>query len=588
MKISQISWKNFLSYGNVIQTIDFTNPETILINGKNGFGKSSILDIIHYNLSGKPFRDINVDKLINRKNKKELYTEGIYISDNGIKIKIIRTRKPDVLQIFLNDNKTPEDFKSKDDTQNQIERLLNFNYKNLSKTFLISTSNYKSFFRLSADEKRKFIDFIFEIESFSKMTESIKKDRTVEKEILKEVDFTIDKLKSNIELIENYNKKIIKDDDEEIQEIKKRIKEIKNDILFKEDENKSNQTKLNDILSLINQFVEKDSKQTEAIFKLQKQILEKQSILQAKKDIEAEKQKFFNENQHCQTCQQEISSEHKKNILWEIEKQFLNFDSQQNGITDLQEKLFLYKEKNSQLKNQIDLYEKQKEYISKLLKNNDQIVNNLQYEYQSIQTRLKSLTDQNSNDFDDSKLNDLIKQLNVKYDEKIQSKKQLDIIEKALESLGEKYLRSYVINQYIPVINKSLKKYLEIFELPFQVIIDKEFNESFLSKDYNDLNYESLSEGEKKRVDLSLLFSFFDLNKFKMKQSCNVLILDEILDGSLDIEGINGLKQIINMFTNEKISVIIISHNVNVKELIDFTKFIEIKKQGGFSKIYEN
>lgn len=587
MKINKISFKNLLSYGNKLTSYSFDSVETILISGKNGSGKTTLIDVIFFNLTGKSYRKVSVNRLINSKNKKKLETEGNYISSTGTRVKIIRNRKPEEFIIYINDKK--QDQELSEDFQKRIETILEFNPKNLEKLFLISSVSYKPFLSSSPEEKRRLIDQLIEIESFTKMSDSCKKDRTIEKEKLKEIEFNIEKLKSNIDLIDEFNKKIddskttdateeIKELDESLQLILKQAEEVKK-------EKNESQEKLDKLNDSTNKLLLTDSKQSSAINAVQNKVDQLTTTLEVKRKDLKNKNKFFNENDSCITCEQEIENNHKEKITWEIEKQMLEFDEEETNIEKENKKLVTYKEKNSILKESIKLNQTTiSGFVNLIGKTNDKQTQ-LKYEYKGIHSKKETLKSTLTKSIEKRDASDLIKQLNECYENRINCVNQLDIIETSIKMLGEKYLRSFSIDRYLPFINKKLNEYLEIFGLPFKIILDNEFKEKFLSRGYEKLSYNSLSEGEKKRVDLSLLFTFFDVSKLRSKESSNILVMDEICDSSLDVEAISGLSHIIDLLTKDNVTTILISHNSDVKELINFTKHINVTKAGSFSCI---
>lgn len=587
MKINNISFKNLLSYGNKLTTHSFNDTETILISGKNGSGKTTLIDAIHYNLTGKSYRKINIGQFINTKNKKKLLTEGEYTSSTGHTVKIIRGRKDDIFELWI-DGKQQNQELSKD-FQTRIETILEFNPKNLEKLFLISSTSYKPFLSSSPDEKRKLIDQLIEIESFTKMSDSIKKDRTIEKEKLKEIEFQITKLNSNIEIIEDFNKKIddsettnieveIKNIDEDLQSIREQAEKIKK-------EKSENQEKLDSLNDATNKLLLKDSKQGSAINNIQNKVDQLTTTLKIQRNSLNEKNLFFNDNDSCVTCEQQIENEHKEKITWEIEKQMLNFDEEEVNIEKENKKLTEYKQKNNILKESIKINQTMiANFVDMISRANDRQVK-LKYEYKGILSKKDAFKSTITKAIEKKDASEIIKELNDYYNDRIKTVKHLDVIETSIKMLGEKYLRSFSIGKYLPTLNKSLNKYLEIFNLKFKITLDNEFKENFLDRNYNKLSYNSLSEGEKKRVDLSLIFAFFDVSKIRSKQTSNILIMDEIADSSLDIEAISGLSHIIELLTNDGITVIIISHNADIKELINFSKHVKVIKNGSFSEI---
>ena len=587
MKISSISFKNLLSFGNKLTELNYDNVESILVVGTNGNGKNSaIIEPIFFNLTGRPYRDIKIAQLINSKNKKHLETTGIYFSSTGTKVTIVRNRKPDLFELYINDVK--QDQEGSKDFQKRIETILEFSPKNLEKLFLISSTSYKPFLSSTPDEKRKLIDQVIEIENFSRMSDSIKKDRSIEKERFKEIEFQIDKLKSNIDLIEDFNKKIDEhsdNQDEEDYDIK--LEAIKIEAIKLKKQKQSQQEKLDEIVLSTNDLIQKDLKQSKAINALSLSIEKRQSSVdENKKRLDDERSKLCESNA-CSKCGYEVSKEKLEELTWNNEKEILQNESGDFDLQNERSKLDIYVKKNEKIKDCINLNQKQIQNMSDLVRKHTDKQHEMKIVYVGIQNKKDASETalRTSNIKKDP--SDLIKELNDQYEEKIKCSNHMIVIETSLKLLGEKYLRAHMIQRYLPEINKSLRKYLEVFGLPFMITLDNEFKEVIHSREYSSLNYNNLSEGEKKRIDLSLVFSFFDICKLRSKQSSNILVLDEVADSSIDNEAINGLGHIINLLKQDGISSIIISHNDNVKESIDFDKCLEINKKSGFSQIKE-
>lgn len=586
MKIKNISFKNILSFGNKSTTIEFNSNEKILVSADNGSGKNSaFIEPLFFNLTGKPYRNVKVDvQLINSKNKKNLLTIGEYESDTGIKVKIERGRKPNVFNLFING--VEQDQEASKDFQKKIETILNFDSKNLDKTFIISSTTYKPFLSLNPDEKRKLIDQVIEIESFSKMADSMKKDRTLEKENLKDINYEIEKLKSNLDIIKKFNENSdIEKQKQEIENLQNKLSKLKGEKVELLKNQEQTQEKLNKLQESTNQLIQKDFKQSQAITNLKKQSYQNKAKYETLRKQFKDESLFFSKNDFCDRCKKEISLEEKQKISWEIEQKILELDG--NYSDEIEKKIEGYEEQNRKLKTDIDSNQKMIKYLSDTLSKHSVESNKIKFECQHIDNQIDTLKTSisKSHTYDQKELTE---KLNKKYEERIEKTDKLEIIEVSLKLLGEKYLRSYMISKYLPLINESFNKYLEIFGFSFRMILGEQFNEKMLSRDYENLSYNSLSEGEKLRVNMSLLFSFFDISKIKMKQTSNVILLDEVLDMSGDFGFLTGMNQIINNLTNDGLSCIIISHNSDLKNLIEFDKHISLKKVNGFSKIEEN
>ena len=221
MQFTKLRFKNFLSFGNKFTTIDLNTNKATLITGENGSGKTATLEAFYFAMTGKPFRKIKKSELINTANKKELVVELEFTHEKN-HYKIIRGIKPDTFEIYKNDQLIEQDAATKD-YQQILENILGLDSKTLGQSIFISSKNYTPFLKLSASEKRNFIENVLDIKVFSQVLEQIKIKRTLHKESMQEIDYNIKSNQTNLELAIESNEKFTKNRVEQIEELKEKI-----------------------------------------------------------------------------------------------------------------------------------------------------------------------------------------------------------------------------------------------------------------------------------------------------------------------------------------------------------------------------
>jgi len=565
-----ISWKNFLSTGNTANKVDLNKDPTTLIVGKNGEGKSTILDALTFSLFNKPFRDVNKGQLVNSINQKNCVVE-IEFSIGAVEYKVIRGMKPNIFEIYQNGNLINQDSASKDYQSVLEQQILKLNYKTFTQVVILGSASFVPFMQLPSGQRREVIEDILDIKIFSTMNSLLKERITETKEEIKSLDTDLriitEQAKSQKSLIDSlqnskdHNVKVIKDKiDSNITEINDKTHIV--DLLNKDVE------ELNQKLS-----TKSDVDKNIELCKTNMNRLQ-QKISQADEHIE-----FFTGNQTCPSCEQGIQHEHKDKIIQKIshEKQELN-----NGIStlnsaytklsqDLQDKQDLLKQiqdKNILISTEINamnmLIKSNKEYEKEI--GEMSIQGNIETEKET----LKNLA------------NEALEKNNVKM-EYIKQKNLQDIASVLLKDTG---IKTTIIKEYLPAMNKLINKYLSAMDFFVKFDLDESFNEKIRSRFRDEFTYASFSEGEKMRIDLAILFTWRQIAKMKNSVNTNLLILDEIFDSSLDVAGTDYFLSVMNQL-GENSNVFVISHKGDV--MVDkFKNNIRFEKTNDFSTVVQN
>lgn len=563
---NSIKFKNFLSSGNVFTEIDLNrNPSTLII-GENGAGKSTFLDAITFALFGKPFRNINKPQLVNSINEKECLVE-IEFSIASKHYKIRRGIKPGIFEIFCDKELLNQDAKSKD-YQDQLEKfILKMNYKSFTQIVILGSTNFTPFMQLSASDRRAVIEDLLDIQIFSAMNSVVKSKIVGFKSEAETLKIQIDSTREKIELHKRHLDELKKNNAELIDAKKKEIEENATQLDFID----SSRIAYMDKIEQLNATVLDESSASSKFNKL--------TALQAK--IENNKAKiqkdktFYSTNSTCPTCDQDINNKDEK--LASCNHKIEELDA---GLQKLEE------ESNAVLQriHTIKAIQKQiRDVEQDLVRDNTSFVQTQRY-LKKLESEVEALSTKPamSDEFKSQSkklLNDLQSYTEARK-EAASNYQHYDIASQLLKDGG---IKTRIIKQYIPVINKLVNKYLASMDFFVNFNIDEEFKESIKSRHRDNFSYENFSEGEKKRIDLALLFTWRAVAKLKNSVHTNLLIFDEVFDGSLDNNGTEEFLKLLNL-VNENTNVFVISHKGDV--LADkFKHTIKFEKKNNFSRM---
>lgn len=564
-----VSWKNFLSTGNDPITIKLDKSPTTLIVGQNGAGKSTLLDALSFGLFGKPHRDINKKQLMNSINKKHTeVTVEFKIGDSDFKI--VRAIKPTKFEIWQNGNMINQASNVRDYQKYLESNILKLNHKSFHQVVVLGSSSFIPFMQLPAWSRRSVIEDLLDINIFSKMNQLLKERNAKIKEDLVDINHSIDLFKTKIDAqgkyikdLQSLNKEQIENKRESIETYKKEIKEI-----FQESQDlgKNLQTMLageekeykffNDKMSDIKAYDKDFNNKIKAL---------------------VEEARFFEDNDTCPTCEQDINADIKATKLEGLKIKAKDVQDQKNQL--LKEVNTLEKEGKEIMNNLNQLRQKQQK-----INGNNEKVALLQKEVGRTQKEIDGLQNQ-TGDVKTAKteLNGLRKKKDSATEKKLAYVEERTYNEVIGEMLKDTGIKTKVIKQYLPVMNKLINQYLQVLDFFVAFHLDENFSETIRSRHRDTFNYASFSEGEKQRIDLSLLFTWRQIAKMKNSASTNLLVLDETFDSSLDMDGIDNLTKILDTLEDGS-NVFIISHKGDVLEN-KFRSKIEFFKDRNFSKI---
>jgi len=563
----KIRWRNFLSTGNQFTEIDFTDAQTNLIIGTNGAGKSTVLDALTFVLFNKPFRKINKSQLINSVNEKDCTVE-IEFTTNSIDWKVIRGIKPNVFEIYKNNELLDRNAAAADQQKWLEENVLKLNYKSFTQIVILGSASFVPFMQLPAGSRREIIEDLLDIKIFSYMSNILRekirstndeiRELTIRRDLVEE---KIDMQNNFIEELENRGKENIKSKNEKI---KQNLKE-QNDLLgvneFKNRELETLQTR-------IESFTSPDKKL--------KKLGTLRGKLQQKVATITKEHKFFNENTVCPTCDQHIEESFRLNRINDAESKAKEL---QKGFEEIEEAIRLEEDKQTQFK----VLSREATNLTHDISKNNTRISGIQSRTRDLEQEIQTITEQLENrNTERHALEKLTEELEDLQSKQSNQKENNVYNEFAHSLMKDGGVKSKIIKRYLPLMNQQINKYLQLMDFYINFSLDEEFKETVKSPIHEDFSYESFSEGEKMRIDLSLLFTWREIAKMKNSASTNLLILDEIFDSSLDGFGTEYFTKIIKYVVSDA-NVFVISHKTD--ELIDkFDNLIKFDKVKGFSK----
>lgn len=561
-----LRWKNLLSTGNIFTEIDLSSANNTLIVGENGAGKSTILDALSFALFGKPFRKINKPQLLNTITKKDLVTEVEFnISSN--QYKIVRGIKPVIFEVYQNGVLLNQSAEMKDYQEILEKQILKLNFKSFCQVVVLGSATFQPFMQLPGGQRRDIIEDLLDLQIFTTMN-SLLKDKiqsnngdlvvisTDQKVVMEKIKI----IKHHLSEKQNNNEKLVAEKISLIEDTAYKIEKLMQQYSNYDTAIKSLKENLED--------EPKISKRINQLSQLRHKIEAKRAMLD--KDI-----KFFEKHDNCPTCTQPISSDFREKTVFNKNNEIESIDT---ALTDLVKQ---YDETDDKLNALVEIHSiintkqmdqfKVKSNIDSLVKYRDQLEKEIE------QINITHEADEEDKMFE---LETELKSVAARYNESIDQKQ---IYAAAAMLLKDGGIKARIIKQYVPVINKLINKYLSAMDFFVQFELDEEFNETIKSRFRDEFSYASFSEGEKMRINLAILFTWRAVAKLRNSVSTNLLIMDEVMDSSMDSNGTDEFLKVLNNLISDT-NTFIISHKTD--QMYDkFTNVIKFEKYKNFSRI---
>ncbi len=563
-----VRWKNFLSTGNNFTEIQLDRSSTTLIIGENGAGKSTILDALCFGLFGKPFRNINKPQLLNSVNASNCVVE-VEFKVGGKDVKVVRGIKPNVFEIYINGKMYNQDANARDYQKYLEQQILKLNYRSFTQVVILGSSTFIPFMQLKARHRREVVEEILDIQIFSLMNMILKqKLKTIEADH-RELEYKESLTSEKLSLKERY----IKD----IQDNRRKLIEEKTVLISgNEEEIFKKKRKVADLQDDIEGMHKKISNAAKVVEQFDK-LNDLNSQLKTKHRSHKRLIKFFEENEDCPTCQQHIDEVFKDTM---ISKENNKYDKLTVGIKELADKLEATKVKI----NVINEVNKNIQSNNVEIAKENSSIGELEKFNAALDTEIKQLQDGHVDKKDHEEVVNLREEFDTVSKEKNKLREEKIYNEAVRTMLTDQGIKTKIIKQYLPIMNKLINTYLTSMEFYVNFTLDENFDETIKSRYRDDFTYASFSEGEKMRIDLALLFTWRAVAKMKNSANTNLLILDEIFDSSLDGTGTDEFLKILNTLGDE--NVFVISHKQDA--LADkFRSTIRFEKIKNFSHISE-
>ena len=559
-----IKWKNFLSTGNQPTEIQLDYSPTTLIIGENGAGKSTILDALCFVLFNKPFRNISKSQLVNSVNGGGTVVE-VEFNVNNKDVKVIRGIKPNKFEVWIGDTMINQDANARDYQKHLEQQILGLNYRSFTQVVILGSSTFVPFMQLSTKARREVVEDILDIKIFSLMNFLLKNKNKSLLEDIRDVEYNYDLTKEKVNLQEKFIEEVVNNKSVIIAENRQKVYDNNFTIDAKKDDVKALQIE-NDELAV---NAEEHTKVEQKL----KKLTQTEAALQNRKSEHERQIQFFQTNDECPSCEQPITESTKQT---QIESRTTKIGDIKNGISDLQRMESEEQDRLQLILNSLDNIRKNDVEKAKILSS----IAELEKFNAKLEKDIQKYEEGKASDEDKAKLSELKGKIKVIEEQKSKLNEDKFYIDVARNLLQDSGIKTKIVKQYLPIMNKLVNTYLSSMDFFVNFNIDENFNETIKSRFRDEFSYASFSEGEKMRIDLALLFTWRAIAKMKNSTNTNLLILDEIFDSSLDNAGTDDFLKILNTF--DKQNVFVISHKQDM--LFDkFRNIIQFKKEKNFS-----
>ena len=566
-----LTFQNFLSVGNTPTTIQLNETKTTLVHGMNGSGKSTLLDVLCYALFNKPFRKINLPQLINTQNKKGLLTEVVFRIGKD-EFKVLRGQKPKVFKIFRNGEELDSKAADRDNQTFLEQNILKLSYKSFTQIVILGSSNFVPFMQLSCAGRRECVEDFLDIKVFSTMSVIAKERLRGHKDALSTLRGDIGNIEFKIDVQEQHIKEVESKSQTDTESLRLEIEQCETDIHTNTQRISGLQSHIKAQAGIIAESMKANPAKKSG--ELQKII----TTLQTKVQRNEKNISFYQDNNTCHTCKQDIDPAVKKKYVAASKREVTKFSK---GIEEAQQAL-------EQYNNSARIISQNQAYVAELQKTVYQLeakVESMQRLLSTLQKRLQDLLESSHDIIKDKGKLELLQCDHAcaldRRDDAMQVIAEHEVINNLLKDSG---IKTQIVKKYLPIMNKYIRKHLEEFDLNVHFNLDEEFNETVHSPLHQDFSYASFSEGQKSRIDLALMFTWREIGKLKNSVTTNLLVLDEVFSSSLDEDGKERLINFLRYKLDDAQRVVVVDHTLSGNFKEKFDRCIETTRVKGFSR----
>lgn len=580
LKLHYVEGKNILSIGNNVTRFQLDDIHSTLIKGQNGAGKTTVLEMICYALFGKTLRDVKLSQLVNSINMKKMLVT-IEFTVNGVLYKVERGQKPAKFIIHV-DGVPQNELGSAREQQTFIENVIGCGFKTFIQSTVIASTGYQNFMEIPAQQRRDMVEKMLDLEIIGYMVEELKEEKKVHEKWVCSIDLShgktireIEHQKEIIESLKDNSTDIVKDLDISIEKCDKLFNEAK----IRYEEHKKNKPDI-DIDSLGKKYKELEELSKNLSSEMDS-IKYKNSSLVDEYNRNKKVVDYYTNNDQCYSCHQKIDKEFAKEKCESAEKEMENSSrlgkELNKNLYDFNSNFESINLEMAEIKRQVAVLRQWQNISSELMSEGQRFLESKeQYTNQKVSLLNKGVEDASKYCENIKLLSEKLEEIAVQRAEALETQETLDIASQVLKDSG---LKAKIVKKYIPVINELINHYLMLMGANYSFTLDETFNETILSRYRDNFTYKSFSNGERQRINLSIVFAWRHLASLKNTVSSSFLFIDEVLDGSLDKEGIDGVMSIFDHMKDSNLYVI--SHRKDIVELFD--RVYTAKKNGNFS-----
>lgn len=563
-----VKYKNFLSSGNTFTEIELDTHKNTLIMGHNGSGKSTFLDSLTFALFGRPFRKITKPNVVNSINQKNCEVV-IEFTINNRRYKIIRGVKPSIFEIYCEGAMVNQDAAAKDYQDYLEKHILKMNFKSFTQIVILGSASFTPFMQLSPNDRRTIIEDLLDIQIFSAMSTVVKNRLQLNREGLEKNRILLTSKEENKTYIEQTLASLKVNNETKVSELRQKEQELKDSLV-------SEQKVISQLETDRDALIEEGA-DTSTLKSKHSKLVGFRAKMENNQERLQKEVEFYHDNDSCPTCKQDIASDHKEKA---IQDNKVKIDEISLGLNKVAE--------------QIDYCLGEIEKVDEVLKKINDLrvsISSAKTSYNNTSNNLRQIIDQiESFASSDKTTQESERQLTtVEHDISVLQKEKeafLDdrqYIDLATTLLKDGGIKTKIIRQYLPIINKHINKYLAKMGFFVNFNINESFEESIKSRYRDEFSYNNFSEGEKLRIDLSILLTWRQIAKLKNSVNVNIIVFDEILDRAMDNAGIDEFMKIMWDDLGKDSNVFVISHKETMAER--FQRTLRFEKIKNFSTL---